>query len=109
DGVENDNRADVHRERTESQQPAEQKKTKKTEGDTKAEEAPTSEPKIESKLDPSHPDTELGADRKEANIQPGVDAPPEAGTLAHREAAPPSLEQAAGEGEGTSQDHSRSC
>src|SRR3989475_2063883 len=95
DGAESGNRAEVHREPAESQQPAEPTSTPKTEGDTKAEEAPTSEPKIESKLDPPQPDTELGADRKEANIPPRVDAPLEAGTSAHREAAPPSLEQAA--------------
>src|SRR5437867_1643190 len=95
DGAESGNRADVHRELAESQQPAEPTSTPKTEGDTKAEEAPTSEPKIESKLDPPQPDTELGADRREANIQPRVDAPLEAGTLAHREAARPSLEEAA--------------
>src|SRR2546425_2197482 len=95
DGAEGGNRADAHRELAESQRPAEPTSTPKTEGDTKAEKAPTSEPKIESKLDPSQPDAELGADRKEANIQPGVDAPLEAGTLAHREAARPSLEQAA--------------
>src|SRR5207245_10473488 len=95
DGAESGNRADVHRELAENEQPAEPTSTPKTEGDTKAEEAPTSEPKIESKLDPSQPDAELGADRKEANIQPRVDAPPEAGTLADREAARLSLEQAA--------------
>src|SRR5256712_7030519 len=93
DGAESGNRADVHRELAESQQPAEPTSTPKTGGDTRAEKAPTSEPKIESKLDPLQPDTELGADRKEANIQPRVDAPLEAGTLAHREAARPSLEQ----------------
>src|SRR5207249_6470994 len=95
DGAESGNRADVNRELAESQQPAEPTSTPKTERDTKADEAPTAEPKIESKLDPSQPDTELGADRKEANIPPRVDAPPEAGTLAHGEAALPSLEQAA--------------
>src|SRR3989475_1780097 len=95
DGAESGNRADVHRELAESQQPAEPTSTPKTEGDTKAEEAPTSEPKIESKLDPPQPDTELGADRKEANNPPRVDAPLEAGTLADGEAAPPSLEEAA--------------
>src|SRR5437667_12476714 len=95
DRAESGNRADVRRELAESQQPAEPTSTPKTEGDTKAEQAPTSEPKIESKLDPSQPDTELGADRKEANIQPRVDAPLEASTSAHGEAARPSLEQAA--------------
>src|SRR2546427_9880223 len=81
DGAETGNRADVHRELAESQHPAEPTSTPKTEGDTKAEDAPASKPKIESKLDPSQPDTELG-DRKEANIQPRVDAPLEAGTMA---------------------------
>src|SRR2546422_4898917 len=95
DGAESGNRANVHRELAESEQPAEPTSTPKTEGDTKAEEAPTSEPKIESKLDPSQPDAELGADRKEANIQPRVDAQLEAGTSADGEAARPSLEQAA--------------
>src|SRR5256712_8590236 len=94
DGAESGNRADVHRELAESQQPAEPTSTPKTEGDAKAEEAPTSATKIESKLDPQQHDTELGADRKEANIQPRVDAPLEASTLAHGDARP-SLEQAA--------------
>src|SRR2546426_7583835 len=61
DGAESGNRADVHRELAESQQPAEPTSTPKTEGDTKAEDAPAS------KEFEAPPEPEMGAYQQKEN------------------------------------------